>query len=247
MTDLDFRRLVLRHRHVAPMLSTLLSSTQAALRVTDAGDRVILERDATRLADAATQRFPVTVEGEIVGWVEGDRVARAVASVLAYASAREADKRSLAREALDRYRELNLVYELAARLTGELDAAAVTRAAEEEAARVVAGGRAWLVLDPEGHGIIGSVRQSGIAEIVPDVTADPRATEDERRSACLAAAPVTAHGAQIGVLAVATDGRRELTSADLKLLTAIAAIVGPVLDRARGGSAAEVAQARNGR
>lgn len=233
MTDLDFRRLVLRHRHVAPMLSTLLSSTQAALRVTDAAGRVILERDATRLGPEPGERFPVAVEGEVVGWVEGDRVARAVASVLAYASAREADKRSLAREALDRYRELNLVYDLAERLTGELDAAAVTAAAEEEAARVVTGGRAVLVVDGGEDGIIGAVGTTGVAEIVADVASDARATEDERRSASLAAAPVMAHGTQIGVLAVGTDGRRELTSADLKLVTAIAAIVGPVLDRAR--------------
>jgi GAF domain-containing protein len=238
MTDLDFRRLVLRHRHVAPMLSTLLSSTQAALRVTDAADRVILERDAARLGATATERFPVAVEGEVVGWVEGDRVARAVASVLAYASAREADKRSLAREALDRYRELNLVYDLAERLTGELDAAAVTAAAEEEAARLVTGGRAVLTTDAREDGIVGTVRRTGVAEIVADVASDGRATEDERRSVSLAAAPVMAHGEQIGVLAVGTDGRRELTSADLKLLTAIAAIVGPVLDRAHQGSPA---------
>ena len=50
----------------------------------------------------------------LLGWVEGGRSARGVASVLAYAAARERDKRSLANEALERYRELAPLRELLA-------------------------------------------------------------------------------------------------------------------------------------
>ena len=81
LMDVDLDRLVVRHRHVAPMLSTLLGATHAAVRITDAGRQaVILEREAGGIGD---ERFPIVVEGETVGWVEGDRVARAVAAVIA--------------------------------------------------------------------------------------------------------------------------------------------------------------------
>src|SRR5215212_7215446 len=129
----DLARLIVRHRHVAPMLSALLSGTNAGVRISDPDGVVILEREAGGIG---FERFPIAVEGRTVGWVEGDRVARAIASVLSYAVAREADKRSLAREALDRYRELNLVYDLADRLSGELDLAAVADIAIGEAAKV---------------------------------------------------------------------------------------------------------------
>jgi hypothetical protein len=234
----DLRRLIVRHRHVAPMLSALLGGTQAAVRITEAGGATILERDVARLTNA--QRFPVTVEGETVGWVEGDRTARAIAAVLSYAAAREADKRSLAREALDRYRELNLVYELAERLTGELDVDAIAEVAEQEAGRLIPDGRGMLRERPE-DGVLGAVAASNVAEIVNDLAADERATGDERGYASLAAAPVVAHGEPLGALAVASPAPREITAADLKLLTAIASIVGPVLERARGLAAVPAA------
>ena len=68
--DVDLDRLVVRHRHVAPMLSTLLGATHAAVRITDPDGAVILEREAGGIGD---ERFPIVVEGETVGWVEGPR------------------------------------------------------------------------------------------------------------------------------------------------------------------------------
>jgi hypothetical protein len=224
----DLKRLIVRHRHVAPMLSALLGATGAALRITDATGAPILERDTTRIA--ADSRHPILVEGEIIGWVEGDHLARGVAAVLSYASARETDKRSLAQEALDRYRELNLVYDLAERLSADLDASTVVRVAEEEAGRLIRDGRG--IFRAGGDGILGAVGHGAVAEIVNDVAADARANAEERRFTSLAAAPVMAHGERLGALAVVSEVSREVTSADLKLLTAVAAIVGPVLDRA---------------
>jgi GAF domain-containing protein len=234
--SVDLNRLVRRHRHVAPMLSALLSGTQAAVRITDSRGETILERDTARLEPAA-DRFPILVDGETLGWVEGDRVARAIAAVLSYAAAREADKRSLAAEALDRYRELNLVYDLAERLNAETRAGGIVDIAAHEAGRLFRDGSGRLVTDPAG-GILGSVAETGVAELVSDVSTDPRATDDERRFASLAVAPVTSSGRPIGVLAAGTPRRHELTSGDLKLLTAIALLVGPALERA---SAAETA------
>lgn len=236
MMAADLTRLIVRHRHVSPMLSALLGGTHAAVRIIDAAGTVALERNP--LAIVPGERFPISVEGETLGWVEGDAVARAVAAVLSYACAREADKRSLAREALDRYRELNLVYDLAERLGGELDADAIGAIAQHEAGRLVRGDG---LLRTGAPGILGAVEGSGVAEIINDVTADPRADGEERRYRSLAAAPVTARGATLAVLAAGSEEPRELTSADLKLLTAIAAIVGPVLDRARLAAPRETA------
>jgi transcriptional regulator with GAF, ATPase, and Fis domain len=255
--DHDLARLIIRHRHVAPMLSALLSGTNAGVRISDPEGLVILEREAGGIG---FERFPITVDGETAGWVEGDRAARAIAAVLSYAVAREADKRSLAREALDRYRELNLVYELADRLSGELDVTAVGRIVVAEASRLPAGGSGFLLLfdaagalqaiagdAPDGtagrtngnvEGIVGAVARSAVAEEVNDVAADPRASAAERELASLILAPVVARGRTIGVLGAATRRPVEYQAADLKLLAAIAAIAGPACAQtwARTGS-----------
>src|SRR5690348_16172379 len=130
MAEPDLARLVVRHRHVAPMLSALLTGTNAGCRISEADGIVIVKREGPGIG---FERFPITVEGRTVGWVEGDRAGRAIAAVLSYAVARESDKRALAREALDRYRELNLVYELADQLSGGRELDAVGRIAVSEA------------------------------------------------------------------------------------------------------------------
>jgi GAF domain-containing protein len=253
--DVDLARLIVRHRHVAPMLSALLGGTNAAVRIRDADDTVLLERQP---AEVGSKRFPIAVEGVTVGWVEGDRMARAIASVISYAAAREADKRSLAREALERYRELNLVYELAEALGGVSEPVAVAEAALAEVNRIPGGGVGFVLIGdtasgglttPDrvlpgpieavaiGEGIVGGVA-TGEPEIVNDVAADPRVVDAERGVASLLVAPLRARGEPIGVIGAATTEGHEYRSGDLKVLAAIAALTGPALDQARSRQAA---------
>ena len=252
--DIDLKRLVTRHRHVAPMLSALLAGTDARVIVTDAEGTVILHREGSGPAGAMTadnQRFPILLDGQAVGWVAGQRVAAAVAAVLGYAAARELDKRSLAQEALERYRELNLIYDLADQIGATLEVAAVADVAIREAGRLPSGGSGFLLRSVDGdlvaagsapapagettarrgHGILGSVLD-GEAEIVNDVAGDPRATPAERALASLIVAPLKVRGERIGIIGAGSVDRTEFHAADLKVLTAIAALTGPTLDQA---------------
>jgi adenylate cyclase len=255
--DLDLRRLIVRHRHVAPMVSALLAGTDARVRIVDAAGNVVLQRDAGA-ADAEPQRFAIANGTEVVGWVEGPRVAAAVAAVLSYAWARETDKRSLSQEALDRYRELNLIYDLAQSIGARLEVDAVAAVAITEARRLP-GGQGFLLLrgpasgrlvaasasDDEpvfesiraGEGIVGVVAD-GEPEIVNDVGRDPRATATERTYAAMAVAPLNVRGDRIGVIGVASTEPVMYRAGDLKVLGAIAALAGPAIDQARAHEAA---------
>ena len=148
MQSAELRRLIVRHRHVAPMLSVLLAATDARVHITDEDGETVLDRDSRSTpADAPVERHPIVVEGATVGWVEGPRPAGAIASVLSYACSRETDKRSLASEALDRYRELNLIYDLAERIAASPHVADVTAVAVAEAGRLPSGGVGFLLLE----------------------------------------------------------------------------------------------------
>ncbi|MEW5992162.1 MAG: GAF domain-containing protein [Chloroflexota bacterium] len=261
--DIDLKRLVTRHRHVAPMLSALLAGTDARVVVTDADGTVILHREgsgpAGALAAGDGQRFPILLEGEVVGWVQGQRVAAAIAAVLGYAAAREHDKRALAQEALERYRELNLIYDLADEIGATLEIPAVAAVAVREAGRLPAGGSGFLLLrtargalestDDDaaappalsgaraGTGILGAVLE-GEAEIVNDVAGDGRATAAERTATALIAAPLKVRGRRIGVVGAWSSEPVEYRAADLKVLAAIAALAAPTIDQARAHEAA---------
>src|SRR5262245_52184387 len=132
MTEL--RRLIVKHRHVAPMVSALLAGTDATVTIRDGEGEVILDRRAD--GGDHHERHEITVDRELLGTVEGGRTAFAIAAVLSYAAARERDKRSLANEALERYRELSLIYALAETIGNADDEAAVIAVVVDELSRL---------------------------------------------------------------------------------------------------------------
>jgi adenylate cyclase len=255
MQPAELRRLIVRHRHVAPMLSVLLAATDAKVHITDADGETVLDRDSRSAPeDSPVERHPIVVEGETVGWVEGPRPAGAIASVLSYACARETEKRSLASEALDRYRELNLIYDLAERIAGSPHLKDVTAVAVGEAGRLPSGGVGFLLLEsptpgqltphpldeegalfpeqPTTEGLLGAVF-AGDPEIVNDVGADPRAGARERGITSLVAAPLKLEGVRLGVIGTASKEPLEFQAGDLKILTAIASLTAPAVSQAQ--------------
>jgi hypothetical protein len=258
--DLDLRRLIIRHRHVAPMVSSLLASTNARVRILDADEGVILNRETGAEPEGPIQRFPVVAERQVMGWVEGGRVAAGIASALSYAASREMDKRALSQEALERYRELSLIYDLAQSIGATLEVAAVARVALAEASRLPGGGAGFLVVDAanesagelappagveatlvtsvrRGEGILGTLAD-GEPEIVNDPSADPRATGEEQGFGAIIAAPLRVRGRRIGLIGAIAPTGHEYRAADLKVLTAIAALAGPAIEQARAHEAA---------
>jgi hypothetical protein len=254
MQPAEVRRMIVRHRHVAPMLSVLLSGTDARVRITDVEGEVILDRGSRTVAeDSPSSRYPIVVEGDTVAWVDGPRPAGAIAAVLSYAVSREMDKRSLAREALDRYRELNLIYDLAERIAGSPRVDDVAAVAAGEASRLPSGGEGFILLrsaesgalephprtgpagpleasDP-GDGLIGAIF-AGEAEIVNDVASDPRTGAGGSPVASIVAAPLSVDGERLGVIGTASRTPLEFHAGDLKILVAIAALTGPAIAQA---------------
>ncbi|HSL75750.1 MAG TPA: GAF domain-containing protein [Candidatus Limnocylindrales bacterium] len=236
MESAELRRLILRHRHVGPMLSVLLAGTDARVTITDMDGEVVLDRQGGT-GVGAVEQHPVTVEGRTVGWVHGPRPAASIAAVLSYAASREADKRALAAEALDRYRELSLIYDLSESIGASLDVDEVVDVALHEASRLPTGGVGFVALrdGPDAHrldgGILGSILE-GDAEIVNDVAGDPRASESERGTASLVAAPLNLRGHRIGVIGASSPTRVEYRASDLKAISAIASLAAPAIAQA---------------
>jgi GAF domain-containing protein len=183
------------------------------------------------------------VEGATIGWVDGPRPSGAIAAVLSYACARETDKRALAREALDRYRELSLIYDLADRIGGHLDVDAVAAVAADEAGKLPTGGTGFVILrgrsgsDELRIGILAAVDQ-GEAEIVNDIAADRRASKADRGWTSLVAVPLIASGERLGVVGTRSTTPVEYHASDLKVLVAIASLAAPTLRQAADYEAA---------
>ncbi|HET7726921.1 MAG TPA: GAF domain-containing protein [Candidatus Limnocylindrales bacterium] len=252
----ELRRLIVRHRHVGPLVASLLAGTDAQVTIRDAEGETILDRGGL----GGGERFPIVAEYDTIGWVEGGRTARVVASVLSYAASRERDKRSLAAEALERYRELSLIYDLADALGARDDEAAVGALVADQLARLADGAAAFVLelgddgaLSPvagttlptglaalrAGEGIIGrTVAADAQPELVEHPAEDARAGPGERDGGPILVAPMRVGGRVTGVVGVITPQGTTLRAADLKVVAAIAALAGPALAHVgRRGSA----------
>jgi hypothetical protein len=229
------------------MVSALLAGTDAAVTIRDADGEVILDRLAA--ARDGTERHEITVDRDVLGTVEGGRTARAVASVLAYAAARERDKRSLATEALERYRELSLIYDLAATIGGAADETAVVAAAVRELGRLPGEPVPFVVLVDErgglvgasgpfaqvalGEGVVGGAVERGEADLVDDVADEPFAAAAERGHRAIVVAPLRVDDRTIGAIGAASSTPAAFRAADLKVVAAIAALAGPAIGQHR--------------
>ena len=89
---------------------------------------------------------------------------------------------------------------------------------------------------PMGHGIVGSVAQSGVAELVNDVAADARWHGDAAgfHTRAILTVPLRVRGAVIGVLQLLNPvGRERFTEEDLQRMTLFAGLLAPPLQNAR--------------
>lgn len=247
----ELRRLIVRHRHVGPLVASLLAGTDAQVTIRDAEGGTILDRGGL----GGGERFPIVAEYDTIGWVEGGRTARVVASVLSYAASRERDKRSLAAEALERYRELSLIYDLADALGARDDEAAVGTLVAGQLARLADGAVAFVLAVGEGDALapvagtalpggLGDVRvgqgilgwtaaPDAVPELVEQPAEDPRAIPGERDGGPILVAPMRVGGRVTGVVGVIAPPATTVRAADLKVVTAIAALAGPALVHAR--------------
>jgi HD-GYP domain-containing protein (c-di-GMP phosphodiesterase class II) len=112
--------------------------------------------------------------------------------------------------------------------------------AQELFFRVVRGQAAGEIRNlrvPVGHGIVGSVARSGVAELVNDAASDSRWHGDDARgfhTRAILTVPLRVRGAVIGVLQLLNPvGRERFTEDDLQRMTVFAGLLAPPLQNAR--------------
>jgi serine phosphatase RsbU (regulator of sigma subunit) len=230
-------------------LEALLGSLDAAApgsqaRIVDRGGRVTGQAEAHHAARGPVREYPITVGGEGLGTLvvaAGAAGAPAELTVRALEMAAEQalNVRFLAAETLERYRELNVLYEVGERIAGSLDPDEIAAVALAECRRVAAAGAAAVLLDladagqrivtagdepvvgllAAAEGLVARVRDTGSADIV----AEP-AGVDGSTFGSLLAVPLRTGRQASGVLVLGRGaGRPPFSASDEKVVSAVAA------------------------
>ena len=249
MTQFRLKRLLNQNRRAtAALLTEVIAALGSPVCIQDAAGAVLLGA----VVESAEEKYPVECDGETIGWVVGGKESQPLARLVTHLAGREAEKESLADEALHRYREVNLLYHLAEKLAASLELKTVSTVAIDEAHRLIrsSSGAVMLVTEPAGTlepvagfglehasiplgaGIVGAIAQTAKAEIVNDVRADERHSPAEAGFSALLCAPLQAKGRVLGVIVLAGEPPVTFTAGDLKLLNTLASQAAASIDNA---------------
>jgi transcriptional regulator with GAF, ATPase, and Fis domain len=253
MTNIKLKRLLSKRKKAATLLHDLAEVNNITFAVEDVEGQVLLGGGGT---DGLT-KFPIRLEGTLLGWVIGSQQAAPLAGLIGHLAEKEAEKDTLADGTLEHYRELNLLYNLSEKLAASLEVAAVGQTALDEAARLITATGGWMMLLNEGQEsmrlvatfgrvvqeqdrlkrgqrMIGQIIQSGKGEIVNDVQTDARYRDDEICAAVssLVCAPLKAKDKVLGLIILGSDHAVTYTAKDLKLLNTLASQAAPAIENA---------------
>jgi serine phosphatase RsbU (regulator of sigma subunit) len=252
MPNAALRNLIRKRRDSASAVSALVGAFGAGLAV-EGSDGELLLGDR---GGGAGPRWPVTLDGEHLGWVSGGDQAEAVASLLGHLAAREAERKTLANEVLHLYREVNLIYSFSEKLASTLELDKVAGLTLDQARHLIAAtdGAVMLLDEADGRlhpvatfgevysssgggawaeGVFAAVLASGQGEIVNDAQADPRHVRNGHAIASLICTPLKVGERVTGLIALSSSTPVTYAAADLKLVNTLALQTASAIENAR--------------
>jgi hypothetical protein len=229
-------------------LTALLEAAGSQLSIVDPSGKVLMGKACSNGANGEDSRAEVRSEEATLGYVAGPAAsAGALAEFLKYMAARESERRAMASEVLNLYREVHLIEHLSEELAALLNLSSVSQSALEQAQRLIPATHGGILVMENAAGPLNStasfapagwngsgplapdsrfaasILEKGTAEIINDCAADPRASDEERTLHALICAPLRAGQRTVGIIALAnTDRAASYSAANLKLLNTIA-------------------------
>ena len=115
MTSASLKKLVFRKE--LSLIKALVNAINPSISIQNEEGEFLVGSGDSHLGS----QFPVELEGDIIGWVQGDEKAAIVASLLSRLASREWEKRTLAQELLSKYKEITLLFKISEKIIDSLD------------------------------------------------------------------------------------------------------------------------------
>lgn len=236
-------RQILRHEIVRDSLNRQADLLGTAFHIIDEQGVVL----AGEVCEG--MRAPVSFSGSSIAWLIAPQYAGVLAAGLEGLIAQEMEKKDVAFDALEMYREINLLFHLHEVVGTSLNLADVCNSLTAEVRRLVNCEACMIFMLEEdqlqavvgatlrhrstlktGEGIVGHVFVNGHADIYNHVERDPHFAGETDYPAMMCA-PLKTNDARLGVMIAAGEG--PFSANDLKLLTTLASHGAIVLHNAQ--------------
>ncbi len=244
---------LLSRSDLADVLNGIVRGMDSRISILDLGGNLLWgER-----AETGVEKYPVCLQEETIGWVVGSEKAGSIARLLSHLAAKELEKKTLAAEVLDKYREITLLYNISEKIIASLDLTEVAQLVVEEARKFVKATSGAVLLIREGsrvaesifsfgeeweaeqnteqtwygwEGIVSTVVSTGKGEIVNDVTADPRVATEGVWFQSLLCVPLKTREVVVGAIALGSSKPVTYMAEQLKLSSTLASQAASAID-----------------
>ncbi len=252
MTQIRFKKLFTK-KEVVKILNEASRDINATLGIQDDQGNLLWGE----IPENPSRRYPIAIGAQVLGWVVSTGEALFISSLLSYLAREELEKRQMANELLQKYKEINLLYNLSEKITASLDLSVVAELVIGESKRLFKTSSASIMLLNEERnvleiisafgtakklnskscfsldkGIAGSVFKTGKPELINNASSDPRFVPGENPVSSLMCVPLKTQERVIGVLNVSNEEPIDYTAEDLKILTTLASQAVSVIENA---------------
>ncbi len=240
-------------KEVISMISALLNGMSEDIYIKDLEGNLLFGKTQEEL----THQYPIELAGAKLGWVvSGSITARSVADLLSYLVKQEFEKKSLANELLEKYKEIDLFEDISTQVTASLDLKQLAQMVIEQAGKLIDGTMGIMVLlDSKtekfeilaefgavgylaeflqlGEGMVETILQMGKGEIVNDVSTDARFVNSQEKVQSLICVPLKTKEQLIGAIAICNEQKINYEAGDLKLLNIFASQAAVAIEKAK--------------
>ncbi len=122
MVSINFKKLMTK-QGLASVVKGTIAALDGNIAIQDA-EGAILIGDRSHFH---SNRYAVKAASEVIGWVVGGTQAASVAEMLGYIASKEYEKKILATDALEKYEEINCLYDISGKIASCLGVKEVTK------------------------------------------------------------------------------------------------------------------------
>ncbi|MBD2194971.1 MULTISPECIES: ATP-binding protein [Calothrix] len=202
-----------------------------------------------------SQKYPIKVEEEIIGWAIADQKTASIAALVSYLAQQQYAKKAVTKELLEKYEEIDLFQDLSTQVTASLDVQEIAQLVIEEAKNLIQSTSGAILLLNEntnwlriiweygqietwaqplilGQGIVGTILQAGQGEILNNISVDPRFNHLSPQVSSLICVPLTSKSKMIGAIVMCHETPITYSTKDWKLLSILALQAAGAIERA---------------